>query len=102
YTQTAGLNKNQIKETFQAVLSLTENKPVPLYVDMKTHIRLTSEEKSYVVSKLSSCITACAIKEDNIILRFVIHTFNYMYRPSVPIKMFKTEKEALEWLINYR
>lgn len=98
FTQTAGLNKEQIEETFQAVLLLTENKPVPLYVDMKTHIRLSSEEKSLVVSKLSTNITACAIKENNIVLRFVIHAFNHLYKLPVPIKMFKTEIEAIEWL----
>lgn len=98
FAQTTGLNINQIEETYQAVLLLTENKPIPLYVDMKTHIRLTSEEKSLVASKLFPCLTACAIKEDNIILRFVVHAFNHLYKPAVPIKMFKTDVEAIEWL----
>jgi hypothetical protein len=101
-TQTTGLNKNQIEEVYQAVILLTENTLVPLYVDLKTHIRLNGDEKSLVVSKLASCITACGIKENNVIIRYVVHAFNHLYKPAVPIKMFKTEDEALEWLITYK
>ena len=96
--QTVGLNKNQIEEVYQAVILLTENTLVPLYVDLPTHIRLNSDEKSLVVLKLSSCITACAIKEDNIMIRFVVHAFNHLYKPVIPIKMFKTKEEAIVWL----
>lgn len=96
--QTTGLNSNQIEEVYQALLSLTQNKPAPLYVDLKTHIRLNSEEKSLIILKLATCITACAIKEDNIMIRFVVHAFNHLYKPAIPIKMFKTEEEAIVWL----
>jgi hypothetical protein len=102
FTQTTGLNKNQIEEVYQAVISLTQNKPTPLYVDLKTHIRLNSDEKSFVVSKLATCITACAIKEDNIIIRFVVHSFNHLYKQNVPIKMFKSEEESVAWLLNHK
>lgn len=88
----------QIEQVYQTVLSLTNNTPSPLFVDIKNHFTLTSEEKNLISIKLSSCLTACAIKEDNVLIRFVVHTFNYMYKPEVPIKMFKTKEEAILWL----
>ncbi|MCB9360600.1 MAG: hypothetical protein H6587_08445 [Flavobacteriales bacterium] len=102
FTHVVGLNTKQIEEIYQAVILLTKEKPTPLYVDLKTHIRLNGDEKSLVVSKLASCITACGIKENNVIIRYVVHAFNHLYKPAVPIKMFKTEDEALEWLITYK
>lgn len=98
FERITNFNLIQIEEIYQTVLFLTENKPAPLFVDLKTHIRLTSDEKSLVASKLSSCITSCAIKENNVLIRYVVHAFNYIYNPIIPIKMFKTEVDALEWL----
>lgn len=94
------LNKDELQVIFETIIKLTNNKPSPLYVDLYNHIKLTDEEKNYLVNNLSLAITACAIKEDNIMLRFVVHTFNYLYRPQTPIKMFKTEDDAVLWLKN--
>lgn len=92
------LNKEQLKTIFEAIIKLTNNKPSPLYVDLYNHIKLTDDEKNYLVNNLSFAITACALKEDNIMIRFVVHTFNYLYRPQTPIKMFKNEEDAVLWL----
>lgn len=88
----------QIEQVYQTVMSLTDNTPSPLFLDIKNHFTLSSEEKNLISTKLSSCLTACAIKEDNVLIRFVVHTFNYMYKPTVPIKMFKTKEDAINWL----
>ena len=101
FIQTTGLNKNQIEEIYQTVILLTKEKSTPLYVDLQTHIRLNSDEKSLIVLKLASCITACAIKENNVMIRFVVHSFNHLYKQAIPIKMFKTEEEAIVWLKNF-
>lgn len=92
------LSRNDLQQVTEAIIKLTNNKPSPLYVDLYNHIKLTDDEKNFLVTNLSLAITACAIKEDNIMIRFVIHTFNYLYRPQTPIKMFKTEEEAVVWL----
>lgn len=93
-----GLSVQRIEDLYVAMITLTENNPAPLLVSKINHFQLNSEEKNMIAAKLPSCISACAIKEDNIMLRFLVHTFNYLYRPSVPIKLFKTEEEALLWL----
>lgn len=92
------LSRNDLQQVTEAIIKLTNNKPSPLYVDLYNHIKLTDDEKNFLVTNLSLAITACAIKEDNIMIRFVVHTFNYLYRPQTPIKMFKTEEEAIGWL----
>ena len=90
-----GLNLKQIEEVYQTTLKLTNNNPSPIFVDLVKHITLSSEEKNLIATKLSTCLTACAIKEDHILIRFVVHTFNYIYKPEVPIKMFKTQEDAI-------
>ncbi|MGE0560370.1 MAG: hypothetical protein AB7O47_01005 [Flavobacteriales bacterium] len=91
-------NTNQIEAVYETMLNLTSNRPSPIYVDWANHLSLSSEEKNLIASKLSMCLTACAIKEDNIMIRFVVHVFNHVYKPDVPIKMFKTKEDAILWL----
>ena len=96
-----GLSVERIESLYVAMITLTENKPSPLFVATINHIQLSDEEKNRVTAKLPSCITACAIKEENNMIRFMVHTFNYLYRPASPIKMFKTEEEAIKWLKDF-
>lgn len=96
-----GLSIERIEALYVAMITLTENKPSPLFVATINHIQLSDEEKNRVTAKLPSCITACAIKEENNMIRFMVHTFNYLYRPASPIKMFKTEEEAIKWLKDF-
>lgn len=93
-----GLSLQRIETLYVAMITLTENKPAPLLVCKINHFQLNDEEKNMITAKLSSCITACAIKEDNSMVRFLVHTYNFLYRPLVPIKLFKTEEEAIGWL----
>lgn len=93
-----GLSVDRIENLYVTMITLTENKPSPLYVATINHIQLNDEEKNRIAAKLPSCISACAIKEENTMIRFLVHTFNYLYKPASPIKMFKTEEEAIKWL----
>lgn len=93
-----GLSVNRIETLYVTMITLTENKPSPLFVATINHIQLNDEEKNMIADKLPSCISACAIKEENTMIRFLVHTFNYLYKPASPIKMFKTEEEAIGWL----
>ena len=96
-----GLTTFQIEEVYETTLKLTNNKLSPIFVDLIKHVALSSEEKNLLASKLPLCLTACAIKEDNIMIRFVVHAFNYVYKPAIPIKMFKTKEEAILWLKDF-
>ena len=93
-----GLSINRIETLYVTMITLTENKPSPLFVATINHIQLNDDEKNMIAAKLPSCISACAIKEENTMIRFLVHTFNYLYKPASPIKMFKTEEEAIGWL----
>ncbi len=97
-TELDNLSVKRIDEIYVAVISLTNNKPSPMFVGVINHMNLSDEEKNAIAAKLPSCITACAIKEESNIIRFLVHTFNYLYRPQIPIKMFKTEEDAVLWL----
>lgn len=96
-----GLTITQIDEIYEAILKLNNNKPTPLFVDLVQHAPLSSDVKSSITSKLPLCLTACAIKEDNIMIRFVVHAYNHLYKPEIPIKMFKTKEEAILWLTDF-
>lgn len=59
---------------------------------------LTSEGKSFMTNHFHEFATHFAMTEDSAINRFVAHTFIYLYKPKVPIKMFKKKEDAINWL----
>ncbi len=47
-------------------------------------------------------VTACAIVVRNLAIRMIVNFFNRFYKPAIPFKLFPTESEAYNWLLeNY-
>lgn len=92
------LKMEQLNEIFKTAMQLTEKKPSLLYVDTIKQVNLTDEEKNMVNNSLKTLIRACAIKVENPVVRFLIHSFNYLFQPPTPIKVFSNQEEAIEWL----
>lgn len=90
---------NQLKEMLAVFLKITEGKQYPYYSD-NTHLNgtLSSEVKVFMSEHFHDFATAFAMKENSAMTRFVAHTFIYLNRPKIPIKMFKTKEQAIEWL----
>ena len=60
--------------------------------------KITSEGKIFMTDHFHEFATHFAMTEDSAITRFVAPTFIYLYKPKVPIKMFKKKKDAINWL----
>jgi len=78
---------------------ITEGKPRPYYCDnRKVDARLSGDEKQFVINHFHEFATSFAMSEDSPITRFAFHTIMYIYKPTLPMKMFKNKEESINWL----
>lgn len=92
-------NLKQLKEMLVVFKKLTNGKPLPYYSDnTKLSGTFGSEEKVFMSTYFHEFATAFAMTENSAMTRFLAHSFMYINRPRIPIKMFKTENEAIAWL----
>lgn len=94
-----GYTLEQLKEMLTTFKTITKGKSHPYYSDNSMFEgKFTSEAKTFMSKHFHEFATAFAMKENSSILRYVTHTFIYLNKPNIPVKMFKTEKEAIKWL----
>ncbi len=87
------------KDLLNGIEEITGGKKYPYLSDERGKQRfMDNDSKKLMNDKLHKHITACALVEDSAVLRFLTHTFVAIYRPKIPIKMFKTKEDARNWL----
>ncbi len=92
------LNKLQLEVMLENLIKLSNGKPKPFISDNRTVKSFGYEERDYVAKNIHLFATASAIIEDSIVIRFVTHTIITMFKPQIPLKMFKTKADAIVWL----
>lgn len=95
-------NLEDYKELVKAIADISNSKKLPYLTDERGKQRyMDNESKKFMNDNLHKYVSACAVMEDSAVLRFLVHTFVSIYRPKVPIRMFKTKAEANDWLAKY-
>jgi hypothetical protein len=86
-------------ELLKSIKEISNGSKYPYLTDERGKQRyMDNASKKLMNDKLHEYISACAVVEDSAVMRFLVHTFTAIYRPKVPIKMFKTPEEAKVWL----
>tara|TARA_R110001592_G_scaffold95324_2_gene274705 strand:- start:6217 stop:6624 length:408 start_codon:yes stop_codon:yes gene_type:complete len=91
-------NINDIKEMYTIFMEITKGVPHLYFSDNSTVKSFGSEERVFVRSNFHHFALACAIKETSAITRYITHTMIYLNKPQIPLKMFKTEDDGINWL----
>ena len=95
-------NINDIKEMYTIFMEITKGVPHLYFSDNSTVKSFGSEERVFVSSNFHHFALACAIKETSAITRYITHTMIYLNKPQIPLKMFKTEDDGINWLKSMR
>jgi hypothetical protein len=74
------------------------DKKIPLLSFIRSTPTLNAAAKQFVQKKLPQVATAYAMVADAPLARFNISVFLYIYRPSIPVKVFRSPDKALNWL----
>ncbi|MDF2438263.1 MAG: hypothetical protein K0Q95_2639 [Bacteroidota bacterium] len=87
-----------VKRHLAAFLEIEKGGRSPLIVYADHLKRLGPEEKAFMNATITQFATKLAIMTVNPLPTFIYRIAFYLTPPPVPSQIFKTEKEALEWL----
>ena len=88
----------QLETLLGVLVEITEGKPRPFFSNNSQMKSLGHKERKYIGDNLHLFATASAVKETSTSVRFIGLAINHLFRPKVPMQMFKTEQSAFEWL----
>ena len=90
---------SHLKKMIPTFIEMTGGVPYLYYCDNSNFKTIAdSETKAYFNNHVSEFAIAFAIKENATTTRFMFHLFRHLYRPEIPMGMFKTKEEAIKWL----
>lgn len=96
------LTLDDLKDVLRVFLEITGGTQFPFYADNSELKDLGFAERKFIGDNLHLFATASAVKENSEVIRFIGHTINQLFPPKVPMRMFKTEQEAVDWLHSLR
>ena len=89
----------KLKLAIDIFLDITNGNPKLYFCDISHFTDSTSAEtKTYMKSTLHLFAKACAVTEKSAFIAYLAHIFLYLYKPEVPVKLFKTKLEAITWM----
>lgn len=93
--------KPHLKQMLSIILELADGKVIPYFSHNKNLKSMDSESKAYIIQHMNKFTSAFAMTENSVLTRFLTHSMLTIWRPPFPVKMFKTEQEAFNWLKQY-
>lgn len=86
-------------ENVKSVETLTNGKPVPVYVDIRLSKGSSKEARAYLASfEVADVQVACALHVDSMLSQLIGNFFLGLNKTKFPVKLFKDEQKAMEWL----
>ncbi len=82
-------------------LGLKKKKALQL-IDARIDVSFTQEARDYAAKHAREYFIASAVISSSLPVRLLINFFNAFDKDGAPLRMFKTEEEALGWLRTFR
>jgi hypothetical protein len=98
FTNVTTCNMKELEEMYAIFMDITGGKPHLYYSDNSNVKSFGADERAYVSSNFHHFASACAIKENSAIVRFLRSYMKHLNKPKINMKMFKKENEAIDWL----
>ena len=98
------IDVHHAKEGLEIRVELQQGKPMLALVDSRDMLNMTRDARAFIADfeKKHNLNIALAILSDSLATNIVANFFIKFNKPVAPTKIFKTEKQALEWLEQYR
>ncbi len=89
-------------ENVKAVETLTNGKPIPVYVDIRLSKGSSKEARAYLAGfEVADVQVACGLLVDSMLSQLIGNFFLGLNKTKFPVKLFKDEEKAMEWLKTY-
>lgn len=89
-----------LRDLLDVFLEITGGVPRPYLCDNRfvTGI-INREEQAYINKHFHEFATKSAMLTSSSLLKVMLNGYNALFKPTVEIRLFKTEKEGIEWLL---
>ncbi len=93
-------NESDVQRQFEnyCKLGINTNNKTKLFVDATFDFQMNKEARDIAAKKAKEYFIATAIVSNSFSTRLLVNFLNSFYNFGLPIKMFSTEKEAINWL----
>lgn len=96
------IDKEDAADNFLAVRNLTQNKPILKLVDARAKFTINKDARSFVAKENDpKRHIARAVVVGSFVSKYLNQFFLSLQNPSFPVKIFTSEKEAMEWLKSF-
>lgn len=92
------IKKRELEQMLVGLKKFTNGEPRLFYTHNENYKSLGFEERKYIGDNLHKFAKASAVIENSPVVRFIGHTIKDLFPPKVPMQMFKSEEEAVDWL----
>jgi hypothetical protein len=92
------IHLSQLETLLDTLVELSEGEPKLFYADNSKMKSLGHKERQYIGTNLHLFAKASAVKENSVVIRSIGYAINHLFPPKVPMQMFKTEEQAIDWL----
>lgn len=99
----AEISDTDANELFAAYekLGCKQNKVLQI-IDARSGGTITPEGREVSVKNSKDYFIASAVISNNLAVKLIVNFFNSFYKYEVPLKIFKTEEEGLNWLDQFK
>jgi hypothetical protein len=96
------MDLREVQRCFEIYRELGCNEPKVLQLmDLRLPVSISKEAREFVDEHAPDFFIASAVVSDSLAVRIVVN-FVSLFRPSIPLKMFSTEEQAMKWLLQFK
>lgn len=89
-----------LEELLEVFLEVTEGTPRPYLCDNSFVPGLIGrKEQKFISETIEQFASSCAMITRSSFIRAVLNGFNAIFKPNINIRIFNTEEEAVNWLL---
>jgi hypothetical protein len=95
----AFMQLDDVIENIDAVRALAPKLPVPVFVDIRMSKGATRDARAFLANdQIAEVQCACALLVESALSQLIGNFFLGLNKTKFPVKLFKNETKALEWL----
>ena len=89
-----------LKDLLEVFTEITDGIPRPYMCDNRYITGIVNkEEQRYIDAHFEKFATEMAMITHSAPVRLIVNSYTKIFKPKVPIQLFKSEEEAIEWLL---
>lgn len=93
-------NLDVLKDLLEVFVEITDGIPRPYLCDNRYVTGIVNrEEQAFINQHFHEFATRCAMLTNSSLINIMLNGYNALFKPKVEVRLFKSEEEAVSWLL---